>query len=64
MNLLDNDDGEEAGSTFDRKIRSPSSEVRGYKEKKAASYQEGIKLFSDFSPEDIASEWDMVEFGR
>ena len=40
-----------------------------YREKKQHSYKdpsirEDVKLFSDFTKDEIADEWDMVEFGR
>jgi hypothetical protein len=77
VNLLDNED-DAVGDEFDRKVRAPgsnSSLYDSYGEKKRQSYdddgispysskKEKIKLFSDFTPEDIAHEWDMVEFGR
>jgi hypothetical protein len=77
VNLLDNED-DAVGDEFDRKVRAPgsnSSLYDSYGDKKRQSYddddispytskKEKIKLFSDFTPEDIAHEWDMVEFGR
>ena len=77
INLLDNEE-DAIGDEFDRKIRAPgsnSSIYDNYGEKKRQSYdendilqydlkKENIKLFSDFTPEEIAHEWDMVEFGR
>lgn len=78
VNLLDNED-DAIGDEFDRKVRAPgsnSSLYDSYGDKKRQSYddddgisqysskKEKIKLFSDFTPEDIAHEWDMVEFGR
>ena len=77
VNLLDNED-DAIGDEFDRKVRAPgsnSSLYDSYGDKKRQSYDDDnispynskkdkIKLFSDFTPEDIAHEWDMVEFGR
>ena len=74
-NLLDNED-DALGDEYDRKIRPPgssSSLYDTYGDKKRESYddiqdykskKENVKSVLDFTPEDIAHEWDMVEFGR
>ena len=76
-NLLDNEE-DVLGDEYDRKIRPPgstSSLYDTYGDKKRESYDdhdiqdynlktENIKSVLDFTPEDIAHEWDMVEFGR
>ena len=74
-NLLDNDD-DIMGDEFDRMTRAPGSELStpdSYFSKKMQSYDpntptrsqtEHIKLYSDFTPADIAKEWDMIQFGR
>lgn len=74
-NLLDNDD-DVLGDEFDRMTRAPGSDLStpdSYFSKKMQSYDpsaptrsqtENIKLYSDFTPADIAKEWDMIQFGR
>jgi hypothetical protein len=74
-NLLDNDD-DILGDEFDRMTRAPGSELStpdSYFSKKMQSYDpsaptrsqtENIKLYSDFTPADIAKEWDLIQFGR
>lgn len=74
-NLLDNEE-DALGDEYDRKIRPPgstSSLYDTYGDKKRESYddiqdyksnKENVKSVLDFTPEDIAHEWDMVEFGR
>ena len=75
MSLLDNEVPEEV-TAYERKTRVPTSthvrEADGsfsYMEKKQHSYKDGkekaeIKLFSDYSPQEIDDQWDMIEFGR
>jgi hypothetical protein len=74
-NLLDNDE-DVLGDEFDRMTRAPGSELSTpdtYFSRKMRSYDpsaptksqtEHIKLYSDFTPADIAKEWDMIQFGR
>ena len=68
--LLDSD-GTLYGDEYDKKTRIPGTNIsvgESYVEKKRGSYVQNsfkpTKLFSDFTPDDIAHEWDMVEFGR
>ena len=75
MSLLDNEAPEEV-TAYERKTRVPTStHVRepdgsfSYTEKKQHSYKDGngkadIRLFSDYSPQEIDDQWDLIEFGR